>query len=108
MSTPESKVRDPVVAWAKAHGFMHVRMSFRPGVKRALPDDLFISPDGIHVWCEFKAEGKFPTDLQQLRLEALLAHKAMAFWTDNKGDGIAALQRVLNLSTMLMAEGTKQ
>jgi hypothetical protein len=37
MSTPEAKVRDPVVRWAKAHGVEHQRMSFRVGVKRAFP-----------------------------------------------------------------------
>lgn len=108
MATPESKVRDPVVAWAKREGFLHFRMSFRPGVTQGTPDDLFISPGGAHIWVEFKAPGKEPTPLQMHRIEKLLEHSAMAFWTNDKAEGIAALQRVLNFSALMMAEGSRQ
>jgi hypothetical protein len=108
MSTPESKVRDPVVKWATANGFLHFRMSFRPGVRQGTPDDLFISPDGVHVWCEFKREGKEPTPLQMHRITTLLDHKVMAFWCNDKAEGIAALQRLLNASTLLLHEGPAQ
>ena len=105
MSTPESKVRDPVVKWATANGFLHFRMSFRVGVRQGVPDDLFIAPGGIHVWVEFKRAGKAPTVLQQHRLEALMRHGAAAFWCNDKAEGIAALQRVLNMTTLLEAKG---
>lgn len=108
MATPESKVRDPVVTWAKRNGFLHFRMSFRPGVKQGVLDDLFVSPDGVHVWIEFKAKGKQPTALQTHRILELMNHKVMAFWCDNPADGIAALQRLLNASTLLLHEGPAQ
>lgn len=108
MSTPESKVRDPVVRWAKGNGFMHVRMAFRIGVQTALPDDLFISPAGIHVWIEFKRDGKEPTPLQYDKLEKLARRGVAAFWADNKEDAIAALQRVLDFTLMAMSPETGQ
>lgn len=103
MSTPESKVRDPVVAWTKRQGFLHFRMSFRPGVRQGTPDDLFVSPDGVHVWVEFKAAGKEPTPLQYQRIGTLMNQKVMVFWSNDKDEAIAALQRVLNLSTLMLA-----
>lgn len=105
MTTPEGKVRDPVVAWAKQNGFLHFRMSFRPGVRQGTPDDLFIAPGGLHVWVEFKRDGKEPTPLQMHRLDTLIAHGVAAFWANDKDDAIAALQRVLNMATLLMARG---
>lgn len=95
MSTPESKVRDKVVGWAKRNHFLHQRMSFRIGVRQAFPDDLFIAPGGICVFCEFKAAGKEPTALQYDRLERMQKHGATAFWCNDVDQGIAALSRVL-------------
>lgn len=108
LSTPESKVRDPVVSWAKANGFLHQRMAFRIGVKQAMPDDLFIAPGGVHVWVEFKAAGKEPTPLQYDRLNKLLGFGAMAFWANDRAEAIAALQRVINMSMLLMSKGVEQ
>lgn len=108
MSTPESRVRDPVKQWAIKNGFLHFRMSFRIGVKQGVPDDLFIAPSGVHIWVEFKAAGKEPTPIQFHRLDTLLAQGAMAFWANDKDEAVAALQRVLNMTTLLMAQGTKQ
>lgn len=103
MSTPEAKVRDPVVAWAEKAGFLHKRCHYGAG-ENAWPDDIFIAPGGIHVWTEFKAPGKHPTALQQHRLNMLGKQGAMAFWCDNAREGIAALQRVLNMAAVLNAD----
>lgn len=105
MATPESKVRDPVVAWAKQNGFLHFRMSFRPGVRQGTPDDLFIATGGLHVWVEFKAAGREPTPLQQERLLKLNEHGAAAFWCNDKAEGIAALERVNNFALLAMSQG---
>lgn len=106
MATPESKVRDPVVNWAKENGFLHFRMSFRPGVRQGTPDDLFIAAGGLHVWIEFKAAGKEPTPLQYQRLDTLIGHSVAAFWCNDKAEGIAALLRVNQFATLAMAKGT--
>lgn len=106
MTTPEGKVRDPVVTWAKSIGFLHFRMSFRPGVKQGVPDDLFVAPGGIHVWAEFKAEGKKPTPLQLHRLAQLNEQGVVAFWADDKRDAMTILQSIMNAATLSMAQGT--
>lgn len=103
MATPESKVRDPVVAWAKQNGFLHQRMAFRVGVSNAFPDDVFIAPGGIHVWIEFKRLGKEPTPLQYNRLERLEKQGVAAFWADNKEDAIRALKRIVALAAAFYA-----
>ena len=90
--TPEAKVRDPVVKWAKDQGILHFRMSFRIGVKRGVPDDLFVLPGGRHVWIEFKAPDKEPTALQMKRLRDLQVQGAAAFWTGSTALAIDYLQ----------------
>jgi hypothetical protein len=95
MSTPESKVRDPVVRWAKANGFLHVRMAFRPGVRQGVPDDLFITPNGRHCWVEFKRPGKRPTLLQNARLDAMRDRRVAAFWSADSDAAIEMLSRLL-------------
>lgn len=95
MSTPESKVRDKVVGWAKRNNFLHQRMSFRIGVRQAFPDDLFVAPGGIHVWVEFKRAGAEPTPLQYDRLEKMQAHGCVAFWCNDVAEGIAALMKIM-------------
>lgn len=96
MSTPESKVRDPVVKWAKGNGFLHFRMSFRIGVAQGVPDDLFISPAGIHVWIEFKRPDGTPTPLQKDKLAKLAVRGVPAMWFDNVDEAKGFLQTVLD------------
>jgi hypothetical protein len=107
MATPEARVRAPVIRWAKANGFLHFRLSFRPGVARGLPDDLFVTPFGVHVWAEFKRPGKCPTELQMTRLVRLQERGVAAFWCDAPADGIAALQRLRDLETELLVRGAE-
>lgn len=94
MATPESKVRDPVVKWAKAHGIGHIRMSFRPGVRQGIPDDLFLLGNGVAVFVEFKRAGKEPTPIQEARLLELEKYGFLAFWADESGPAIELLERV--------------
>jgi hypothetical protein len=95
MTTPEAKVRDPVVRWAKSRNIMHVRMSFRPGVSAGVPDDLFLLPGGVSIWIEFKRPGKEPTPLQMEKIQQLKYRGHVAMWTDNATDGITALGMAL-------------
>lgn len=95
MSTPEAKVRDPVVKWAKAHGMMHIRMSFRPGVKRGVPDDEFLfkrwDHNGVAAFIEFKRPGKEPTPLQKARISELRMHGIPAAAFDSAAIAISWL-----------------
>lgn len=92
MSTPESKVRDPVVKWAKSQGILHVRMAMRPGVASGVPDDLFLLPAGLAVFIEFKRPGKEPTPLQNAKLLRLVDLGYIAFWADDSAGAIGLLK----------------
>lgn len=81
-STPEAKVRNPVIGWAVANGVLHIRMTFRPGTRSGWPDDMF-GYRGRVVWVEFKAPGKTPRPLQLERIEQLNAQGIAAAWFDN-------------------------
>lgn len=93
--TPEAKVRNKVVKWARAHGVEHVRMAFRPGVKVGVPDDLFLLPNGWAQWIEFKAPGKSPTPRQHDKIKNIRRLKHDAMWTDDANEAIAALERMM-------------
>lgn len=108
MATPESKVRDPVVKWAKAQGIGHVRMAFRPGVRQGIPDDMFMLGNGVAVWVEFKRPRKEPTPIQLARLEELARRGFLAFWTDNAGDAIELLSRARQTVQMIDVRGLPQ
>jgi hypothetical protein len=81
--TPEARVRNKVVKFAAERGVLHIRMSFRPGVARGWPDDLFLIPGGRPLFIEFKRPGARPTPLQLFRLETLNALGYDAGWCDS-------------------------
>lgn len=93
--TPEGKVRSKTVKWARAHDIGHVRMTFRPGVKVGVPDDLFLLPNGWSIWIEFKAPGKTPSPRQHANIKEMRRRKQFAMWTDDSVEAIAALERML-------------
>lgn len=93
--TPEGKVRTKVVKWARTHGVEHVRMTFRPGVKVGVPDDLFLLPNGHALFLEFKAPGKTPTPRQHDKIKNIRRLKHDAMWTDDAKEAIAALERMM-------------
>lgn len=86
--TPEARVRDPVVKWARAHSILHIRMHMGRGARVGWPDDLFIK-NGIVVAVEFKAPGRTPRRIQEHRIRQLEEHNVAAAWFDNSADAIA-------------------
>lgn len=98
--TPEAKVRDPTIRFAKAQGVEHQRMSFRFGVKRAFPDDCFLIPGGRALFIEFKRPGAEPTPLQYHRLEQLNDLGYWATWADNFDAARSAIVEALATSAV--------
>lgn len=80
---PEAKIKARAITFAKAQGCGHQRMSFRPGVRKAFPDDCFLVPGGRPLFIEFKRPGEEPTPLQYHRLEELNDLGYWATWADN-------------------------
>lgn len=86
--TPEARVRDPVVAWAKTHGILHIRMHMGRGARIGWPDDLFIK-GGVVVAVEFKAPSRTPRRIQEHRIRQLKEHGLAAAWFDDSAAAIA-------------------
>lgn len=88
----EKEIERKVVNWSKDHGW--ITLKFKPENHRGFPDRIFISPFGKHVWIEFKAPGKRPTQLQHVRLRKLMEHRVNAVWFDSSEGAIAYLEEL--------------
>ena len=55
--------------------------------RMAVPDRLFIRPDGKVWFCEFKREGQKPTPAQEREHHRLRQHKVSVFVIDNVEEG---------------------
>lgn len=93
--TPEARVRNPVVKFAKQQGCGHIRMSFLPGAKAGYPDDQFLIPGGRPLFWEFKRPGKEPTPLQYERIRELRSLGYDAGWSDNSDAAREAISRAM-------------
>ena len=78
-----------VVKHAKKKGFIVLKLN-NPWSK-GWPDRLFISPEGNHIYIEFKVPGKKPRPLQASRMRDLDAHGCVTFAVDNVKQGIHIL-----------------
>jgi hypothetical protein len=83
----EAKIEKAVVAYAREKG-CYVRKFKSPG-QRAVPDRIFITPQGVVFFIEFKAEGEEPTALQFRELNLIQEHTTSADWVDNIKQGKA-------------------
>lgn len=66
----EKVIESKVVAYAKEKGFLAYK--FNSIANRAVPDRIFISPNGTIGFIEFKQKGKLPTKLQSRIMENLM------------------------------------
>lgn len=89
--TPEAKVRNPVVRWAKANGILHLRLTMRAGTSSGWPDDVFIYR-GVVAFVEFKRPHGTPTKLQQRRMREIDARDVPVCWFDNADQACAFLR----------------
>ena len=69
--SPEARVRDPVIKYAKQQGIHCIRMHFGVGVNTGWPDDILLLQGGKPLFIEFKGPGKLPTAKQQKRIGEL-------------------------------------
>lgn len=91
----EAYVENAVCRYAKKKGCI-VRKFASPS-HRGVPDRLFIAPNGVTGFIEFKAPKKKPTALQ-MREIALYAHNnAPVTWVDNPEDGKAFIDQLTNM-----------
>lgn len=83
----EKQIEGKVCDYAKAKGLLAYK--FTSPARMAVPDRMFITPDGRVFFCEFKAAGKKPTEAQAREHTRLRQHKMNVFVIDNVDEGKA-------------------
>ena len=79
------QIEAKVCEYAKTKGVLVYK--FTSPARAAVPDRLFIRPDGVVWFCEFKREGQKPTIPQEREHTKLRGHKVNVFVVDNVEDG---------------------
>jgi hypothetical protein len=100
----ESAIEKEVVTYAQNHGWIVYKFS-SPG-RRGVPDRLFISSVGHHVFVEFKRPGEKPVALQYREIERINRQGGTAGWFDNAADAIAFLNENLAPTPAAKADDT--
>lgn len=83
----EKQIEAKVCEYAKTKNVLAYK--FTSPARAAVPDRLFIAPDGRMWFCEFKREGQKPTTAQEREHNRLRQNKVSVFVVDNVEDGKA-------------------
>ncbi len=81
----EKDIEKKVCDYAKSKGVMAYK--FTSPARAAVPDRLFIGPDGVIFFIEFKRGGQKPTEAQEREHNRLRGHKVNVFVVDNVDSG---------------------
>jgi hypothetical protein len=91
----ERHIENKVVAYAKSRDCLHRKMN---GLgNRSWPDQLFISPTGVHGYLELKRAGEEPTELQWEMINELAKRGVYASWADCVEGGKAFVDNLVTL-----------
>lgn len=85
----EKQIESKVCEYAKSKGVLAYK--FTSPARMAVPDRMFIARDGRVWFCEFKAEGKKPTEAQLREHQRLREQNVTVFVIDNVMDGKAMI-----------------
>ncbi len=85
----ERDIEKRVCNYAKAEGLLVYK--FTSPQRNAVPDRLFIRPDGSVFFIEFKAEGKKPTPAQEREHERLKGHGIRVYVVDDVAFGMTVV-----------------
>mgnify|MGYP000293478287 FL=1 len=85
----EKQIEAKVCDYAKSKGLLAYK--FTSPARAAVPDRLFIAPDGRVWFCEFKREGQKPTGAQEREHQRLREQKVNVFVIDNVNEGKAMI-----------------
>lgn len=89
----EKDIEKKVCDYARSKGVLAYK--FTSPARAAVPDRLFIRPDG-HIWfCEFKRGGQKPTEAQEREHLKLRQHKVSVFVIDNVEAGKAMIDMMV-------------
>lgn len=89
----EKQIEAKVCDYAKAKNVLVYK--FTSPARAAVPDRLFIRPDGRMWFCEFKRKGAKPTAAQEREHHRLRQHKVTVFVVDSVEDGVAMIDMAI-------------
>jgi hypothetical protein len=81
----EKQIESKVCEYARSKGVLAYK--FTSPARAAVPDRLFIAPDGRVWFCEFKRAGAKPTGAQEREHNTLRQQKVSVFVIDNVIEG---------------------
>ena len=81
----EKQIETKVCEYAKTKNVLVYK--FTSPARAAVPDRMFIRPDGRMWFVEFKREGAKPTEAQEREHHRLRQHKVNVFVIDNVEEG---------------------
>lgn len=81
----EKQIESKVCDYAKTKGLLVYK--FTSPSRAAVPDRLFVCPDGRTFFIEFKREGQKATPAQEREHQRLRGHKVNVFVVDNVTEG---------------------
>jgi len=81
----EKQIEAKVCEYARERGLLVYK--FTSPNRAAVPDRLFVLPNGKMFFCEFKREGEKPTPAQEREHHRLRQHKVSVWVIDNVIDG---------------------
>lgn len=90
----EKDIERKIGDFAKKHSCLYLK--FTSPARRAVPDRMIITPQGVIGFLEVKAAGKIPTTLQMNEIKKLWSMKCLAAWCDNVEEGCEFIQKLLD------------
>ena len=90
----EKHIEAKVCDYAKQRGLLVYK--FTSPNRMAVPDRMFVRPDGKIFFIEFKREGQKPTPAQTREHARLQAHGVTVCVVDNVLDGLRVIDRMLS------------
>lgn len=86
----EKEIEKPVVKWARANGWLVLKLNVQG--RRGWPDDLFVGgPPLCVLMIEFKRPGERPRKLQDWTIRQLQKKGLEVYVCDNKDDAVRIL-----------------
>ena len=91
----ERSIESKVCTYAKARDFLVYK--FQSPNHRSVPDRMFVNPDGVVFFIEFKREGEKPTDGQTREIGKLRAYEQAVYVCDSVEDGKGIIDQYVGL-----------
>jgi hypothetical protein len=89
----EKDIEKKIGDFAKKQGCLYYK--FTSPARRAVPDRMIITPQGVIGFLEIKAKGKKPTPLQQIEIKRLQEQGCTADWCDSVESGRLFVTKLL-------------